>query len=430
MIKKSAVLFIVLLSILPAILAVEVDMKTEFKQGETLMAKLSGNFVDSVARENIFFYRGHVRVPMNPNIAKINDEFYIYAQLLDKNPGNYSISLENVRYMKGSQIIDDNVVKNFSINNNTADFSVDPGFVVANNDFFIKVQNLQDSKITININTEAVSGSTKGFFESLFGNKSVESGTPITLNSGEIEKINFKLIDVTESTIKKVTLSTGNSNYEIPIYIFLNKTQQVNTTDGNTREDYGFDLQELNISMSTDSETMRIIHLENTGNVSIKNITLSVSEQLENYITLSVYEIEELEEDSDIKIELYFSSDSEEKSLEGQLKAKSSDNLYAYSSIYLSFIEDYVPSNNSVFVDTKTCEEQGGKNCSLDSECLGKLEGICCFGTCEEKEIGSTGKIIGWAIIVIIVIFLLWFFKKKYKGTKKSPDLLSIAKGK
>ena len=421
MVKRSVVILAILLLILPTILSIEFEMKDEFSQGETFMAKLSGNFVDSVAKENIFFYRGHVRVPMNLNIARINDEFYIYAQLLDKNPGNYSISIENVRYMKGSQIIDDNVVKNFSINNNTADFSVDPGFVVANNDFFIKVQNLQDSKITISINTEAVSGSSKGIFESLFGNESVESGTSVILNSGEIEKINFKLMGVTESTIKKIRLSTGNLEYEIPIYIFLNETQQANTTKGGIGEDYEFDFSELNLSMPTGSETMRIIHLENTGNASIKNITLSVSEQLENYINLSVYEIEELEEDSDIKIEVYFSSDSEEKSVEGQLKAKTSDNLYAYSSIYLSFIEDYVPSNNSVFVSPETCEKQGGKNCFLDSKCVGLSEGICCFGTCEKKEIGSTGKIIGWAIIVIIVIFLLWFFKKKYKGAKKNP---------
>jgi len=147
--KKFITLFLIL-SLLPIISAVEFDMKTEFSMGETLIAKVSGNFLEPVLKEDIFFYRGHVKIPMQFDVAKIHDNFYIYAQLLDKYPANYSIVIKNAMYMEAGKINEQDIVKNFSIINSTADFSINPGFIITQQDFFIKVQNLQDSKITIN----------------------------------------------------------------------------------------------------------------------------------------------------------------------------------------------------------------------------------------------------------------------------------------
>jgi len=51
MIKKSIIFILILLIILliisfiPTISAVEINMKTNFSQGETLLAKISGTFV-------------------------------------------------------------------------------------------------------------------------------------------------------------------------------------------------------------------------------------------------------------------------------------------------------------------------------------------------------------------------------------------------
>ena len=41
--KKALIIFFLLT--LPLISAVDIDMKTEFAQGETFMAKISGNFI-------------------------------------------------------------------------------------------------------------------------------------------------------------------------------------------------------------------------------------------------------------------------------------------------------------------------------------------------------------------------------------------------
>src|SRR3989344_4958573 len=98
-------IFISTLSLISAaqINFIRAENSSDFSQGETLIAKLSGNFIDKPANDNIFFYRGHVRIPMVYEISEMNDDFYIYAMTVGKTSGNYSLSIENVRYMTGAQ---------------------------------------------------------------------------------------------------------------------------------------------------------------------------------------------------------------------------------------------------------------------------------------------------------------------------------------
>lgn len=407
MVKKSF-LILTILFLLPIISAVEFDMKTEFDQGETLIAKVSGNFLEPILKENIFFYRGHVRIPIEYDVAKINEEFYIYALLSGKIQSNYSIEIKDVRYMKGAEISEEDIIKEFSITNNTADFSVNPGFIITKEDFFIEVQNLQDKKINITIKDEDIS---------------------LTLKSGEIKKINFELNEIEEPVFKTAELSSENLNYEIPVYLFLDKEPV------KKEKKFKFEPSKLEISMSTDSETKRIIYLYNIGEETLENLSLYISDSLMPYVLFSLEEFEELEPDSNIKLEIYFTSDSEEKIIEGRITAEE-ENLYAYSDITLTFIEDYIPLNDEEsepIQTTQTCEEMQGVICQEGEECDEELvyakDDVCCLGTCKKTEKSSTGKIIGWAIIGIVLVFLIWFFKKRYRGAKRGVDLFKIAKG-
>ncbi|MAH03503.1 hypothetical protein CMI39_01810 [Candidatus Pacearchaeota archaeon] len=395
---------VILLLVFPIISSIEFDIKSEFKQGETLIAKVSGNFIKPILKENIFFYRGHVRTPIEYDVAKINNEFYIYA-LLPVTSNNYSISIEDVEYMEGRDVSDKDIVRNFSIKNETSDFSINPGFIIAKEDFSLEVQNLQDEKINIksNINEDVT-----------------------TLISGESKKIYFKSEDVEQN--KLIELSSDNLVYEIPIYTLLNKTIDKN-------KNFKFDQSELNIQMSLSSEKTQIIYLSNTGKETLEDISLSVLDPLEQYVSLSAIEIDELKEDSSIKIELTISSDNEEKQIVGQITAKESsgnNTIYSYLTINLDFLKDYVPIDEEIQTTSQTCSEISGKIC--DSECTGETkyakDGICCLGQCKEVKESSTGKIIGWIIVLLIIGFVYWFFKNKYRGTKKDINLLKIAKGK
>jgi len=404
--KKEVVILIIFLSILPLISAVEINMKTNFSQGETLLAKISGTFVQPLVKENIFLYQGHVRIPFDPYVSEINGDFYIYGQLLEKQPGNYSLSIENVKYMKAGSISEENLVKNFTINENLADFLIEPGFIVTDKDFFIKAQNLQDYKITISKEVNNLSEN-------------------LTLKSGETKKINFEIKDFPGNlTFSFIELSTDNLKYNIPVYIIFKETPE---KKGNLI----LKPSELNVSLSTNSNITRIIYLFNDGQGTLENISLSISDSLLPYVFLFPEKIEKLDENSSTIIKLQINSSNKEEKLEGQITAKTNE-LYSYTTLFINIIKDFVPSEKeSIF---PTCGEIGGKICEGEEICEGKTEntkdGVCCLGTCVKKEKSPIGRIIAIILVVGIIALLIWFYKKKYKGAKKEVNLLEIVKGK
>jgi len=409
MLKKILIFIsIAILFAVSLISAVEFDMKENFNQGETLMARISGNFLQPILQENIFLYRGHVRIPLEPYVTNIGGDYYIYSQLLGKATNNYSLSIENVKYMKGADISDEAITKNFSISNITADFLIKPGFIKTNEDFFIEVQNLQDYKITID--------------------SDVEGSESTLLKSGQIKKIYFQAEKVSDS--KTIKLSTNNLSYEIPILVSF----EIILKERNLR----FQPLEFEISLSTDSDTNRIVYLYNIGDEVLENISLYVSDSLSSYISLSKDNIKQLNKNENSRIEIYINSSDKEENPEGYLVAKT-ENISAYVFLSLNFIKDFQPSNESEppLTISQTCEELGGEICTNEKKCdeegVYAKDGVCCLGKCtwpKNRFEDSAGKIIGWTMVIVMVGFVVWFFAKKYRGAKRPFNLLKIARGK
>ena len=116
--KKIVIPCLILLLIIPLVTSVEFSIKPEYKRGETLITSISGNFLDSIQKENVKFYRNHIEVPFIYDVKSINDDYYIYVELSDTQVqplANYSIVISGVRYYQGSQIVSDEIRKNFSI---------------------------------------------------------------------------------------------------------------------------------------------------------------------------------------------------------------------------------------------------------------------------------------------------------------------------
>ena len=436
---KKRVIILFLLLLVPLISSLEFDMANEFKQGETILTKISGNFLEPVLKENIDFYRGHVQIPLNYDLIKLQEEYYLYVQLSDKAPGNYSIRITGAKYYKGIEVVEEDIIKNFSITNETIDFSITPGFISTNEDFFLEVQNFQDSKITINFEISGDSSEDEGFFASLFST-SEGTGNSIDVLSGQIKKINFILGEVNESILTSAKLSSGDTHYEIPIYLIAKGT----TDDLNKIKKYEFIPSEFKtINISTNSSTKRVLYLQNTGTMIMENISIGVSDSLKDFVTLSVEKIESLEANESIKIEAYIYSGNKSQTIEGHIKAKDYQNYYTYSMLALNIVEGYVPLPEENIIEgrripesAKTCEERKGTICGDEEVCseevVSSRDGACCLAECEkiEKESGSLGKIIGWGIVILVVLFILWFLKFKYKRARKNIDLFNIARGK
>jgi len=403
--KRSAVFVFLLLAIssmiiLPQISAVDVSMDSSFSSGENLLAKFSGNFIDQITRDNVIFYRGHVPVPMTYDVVKIDDEFYVYALLTEKTQGNYSLSIEGVRYYKATQIVDDDIISNFSISNETAVFFANPGILITKDDFSVELQNLQDRKITINIKENS---------------SFIDSQNSLELKSGEKRNVFFNVVENAERGIVKMEFSSENFSYVLPVYLDTNKTS-------NSTKDFEFEFQPstVEVSMATDSDSKGILYLTNTGKEAIENILFDVSPLLEPYVTISPEKIDKLNANSTEKIEIQISSDLNEAIIEGKIIAYS-ENQSTSLTLVLDFVKDFIPTDGQEdLIILTTCEDLSGIFCIENQECTGDSvqakDGVCCLAPSECKEIqkSSTGRWIGWGLLFLAFVFLYWFYKRRY----------------
>lgn len=405
--KKLILLLVLsLMLIFPIVSAAEIQFlksSDSFDSGETLLAKVSGNFFDMPTTDNIVFYRGHVEIPMNFNIEKFNDEYYIYSLLTGKTAGNYSVKIKNVRYYSGINLVDDDIIKNFSITGNTADFSVEPGFVSSSDNFQIQVQNLKSSQITINFNVP------EGI---------ITENNSVKIKSGEIKKINFFLISSESGTIKTIKFSSDSLNYSLPVFLTSNVT-----AEEKKEKRLDFQPKNVNLSLATGSDTKRIIYIRNTGEAAIENITFFVSPVLGQYITISPDSIDNLDVNETEKIEISIISDIKEAIIEGQITAIS-ENASDELTLVINFIADYIPSEDESVI-VPTCSDLKGTICQGNQECNGESEnakdGVCCLVQCQDIKKSSSGKIIGWGLIVLALVVLLWFFRRYKNVRKKIP---------
>lgn len=436
--KKSILLLVFL--ILPIVSAINLDMKNEFNQGEVFFTKFSGNFLDKVSQDNIFFYRGHTKIPIDFELMNVGNDYYVYASLKDKAPNNYSISIENVRYYSQGEITDELTSKNFTIIETFADFSINKGFVITTKDFEIELQNLQDTELIININSELTikNESEKGFLDFLLGNLflaltgkitfNLDELNSVTLSPNEIKKINFKLGDIPEPILKTISLSTTNTNYEFLVYI---------PSSVEPEKDYSpslnFKSSELKISLYSNLTTEKRIILENIGDEILENITLEISNDLEPYVNISKTNIYNLAPNSSAEIFLLFISAEIEQIIEGELTATIPNETEDLSITFEMLVEDSV-SEDEIPATSKNCNELNGTIFEELQKCLGEVrfakDGNCCLGELEIPKKSNTGLIVGWAIIIAILIALVWFFKFKYKTGKEEIDLFKISRGK
>lgn len=438
---KKYIIFLIILLIFPIISAVQIDLNSKYSQGETLIAEISGNIVNKITEDNVYFYRQHINIPMEFEILKIQDNYYIYTKL-NKKPDNYSVTIKNVEYyIEGGQTSTKEFSADFQILEGYADFSISPGALISEQPFSIHVQNLQANEIKIYLGKvyskdEQTNESTnetqkeKSFFEKLFGGNDEEETSEenetityefISLKEGEIKNIPFEFKDLSLPTLTFIELSTKNTYYNIPVYI-LESPKEI------PEEDFSFKSELFNISLEYDSFKTEKIILKNNLNKNL-DINLSLSSNLESYLSIPKKII--LKNNSEKEIQLNITSQNETTNLQGEIIAESS-NFSSSSLVYLNIIEELPrESQNKKELPSvsKTCEQLNGTICKENQKCSGKQatskdKGLCCIGTCENKKSNSTGKIIGWSIIIILVGIYIWFYLKKYKRTKRNINLI------
>jgi len=451
--EKLFALFMFFLVLIPLISSVEFSVKGSYDQEETLIAKISGNFVDPVLKEDIAFYKyydgAEVGTAVEFDLLRIEGDYYVYAQL-EKSEGNYSVKIEDIRYYQGGDITDEPIVREFTISNSTADFYAEPGVVKTTKDFSIEVQNLQTGEITISVDPENKSTEFFSFFGSP---ETTETERQYTLYSGEIKNIDFELENKTG--LKTITMSSDSTTYEIPVYSIVSETTQENDSKNESSGDeIYFSYDELNLTILTGNKIQKIFTITNSLQKEVENISLEVSDNLQDKVNLTQTFIPTLEpkqsKEAGMKIlskeigivegnitmeienmnytqimDLNFIFENETKTInqtQNQTQNKTTNETVNNS------------SQNQTKPSYKTCSQEGGQICNSTAVCEGQQieasDGECCLGMCKIEEEDNTGKVVGWTIVIVVVLFLVWFYLVRYKGIKSKINILDEAKGK
>jgi len=377
--KKSA-LFLLVLFLIPTILAIETTLKENYQPRETLIAEISGNFIDNIKAEDILFYSGRAFIPVIYDLAKIQDNYYLYAVLPNKER-NYTLIIKNTRYLEAGEEKQEDLKFNFTVSGNASLYTPNPGFIIANKDFNIKVEsNIK----TINLQTSFLN-STQEF----------------EIKPGITKKIPFSISEINQFIITSIILTAENLEYEIPVAIFPPGTSEKSEISENLR----FSKSYLNFTILKNQEFEFEISLLNTGQEDIENIEFNYQD-IEDTISVKPESLQVLEAGESEKVRITIHSDAL-GTTQGFLTA-TSENYTATFYLNLLTTEDKV-----IY---KFCED--------DEECDGETkittDGLCCIGKCKKESSEGMGKTIALIVILIILIIVVIFIIKKLKTRKKT----------
>ncbi len=518
-------------------------MDNEYDLEETIIARIEASFLDELTQDNIKFYRSHVPSPFSYDLEKVGDYYYIIVDLEGKSPNNYTIKVEDAYYYSGGQTTGDDIVKNFTVSENSADFSIDPGFFIASTNFSINIKSLADTTIDVNINPPL----------------EIDSVSSVEVSPGQTETVDFIYYEIIEELESTITLSTTHTSYEVPIVVYetpiiekcgngkldsgeicdgeewgnvtgcddflfdsgilecyepytyyectfdtsgcFNSSSQTDPVCGNDKIEsgeqcdgdafgtiqsctyFGFDagkLECINCILSTDNCYNNIDceddnDCENDeecvlGECKKKDSCSENSDCEDGYVCYDK-ECKEKECIGDLECGEFEICDNficikKEKECDTDDECKSSefcdDNGYCISKDVECIndsdcdlgkeCQDYEcvdklvcsgPSDcdsGQTCVDgecinaniDKRCTELGGKICATDKVCEGDYQEvgdrICCMEECKAQGGSSTGKLIGWGILILVVVGLVFFYFKYKKTKRKNPDLKKIAK--
>lgn len=391
--KTGLALFLILA--LPLSLALSVDIQSNYLPGQTIIIKLDGNFLDNIQKSDVSFMSGRDFLPLTFDLAKIKDDYYLYAILQDF-PRNYTLTIKNVHYTESGIEKTSNLVYNFSTSNNTALFSVEPGFIIATSNFSVKIKSrIQD----INVQSSFLNSSQNIF---------IKEGKSASLffSAGNSENLNF------------LALFSGDLSYNLPVYI-IKKQRIINASLPLTS--LKFNKPVFNLSIIKKQNFQFEIELLNNGQTDLHNITISSDSEL---VKISPEKINSLLSEDSVLLNLSVKA-GESGVFSANLKA-SADDYEASSLIYLNSLENLASYTNftknmSDIPVSKTCGEEQGIFCQADEICSSNVKltseaKLCCLGKCNKASSG--GK---WIFLIILLIILAaggYFFYRKAKLKK------------
>lgn len=397
----SSILFLLMINLA---FSIEITLaKDNYYPHETFQAEITGHFI-SLKPENIFIYKNEVPRP-SPIISDLTEQeskFYFYAQL-PKEEGNYSLKIKNAEYTVEGELKTDDLVKSFTIkksNQSLSVLSINPGFVVATEDFSIKIKSpFKNQEITTNF--EAI-GETKN----------------LSLIEDEEKTLQFSIAGAGSG---KTNLKIGN--YNIPVFI-------IKYTPPPERKELNFIPSEIKAIVTPGTDYFFKLILENSGEKNLTNIKFS--NNLNAVIYPDLIALLPKGERKVINITIPISQKAK-NNISGQIKAEFENTFQTLGVLFqITKNQSKVNLTGTTVTPDLSCTKIG-KKCVYPEKCTGQatesLEGPCCLGECIEKKETDYSWIFG-VILLLLLIVIVFFLYRKARQKQKPKSTEEILKEK
>lgn len=202
--KKVIFVFVFVLFSLSLVSSLTIDMNEEYSRGESLIAKVSGNFYSPLTESNVKFYRNNSQVSFGFfSLDKIEEDYYVSVSIpTERVPGDYSLRIVEAEYFVGEEFKTDDVVKGFILLDKMSFVQVSPSLKNATNySYNISVKNIFPERINLTYNVE-------GYPEKY-----------ISINTGETKNLN--LMNYGGNKFQRILYNYGNETYSSLVYVNL-----------------------------------------------------------------------------------------------------------------------------------------------------------------------------------------------------------------
>ncbi|MDP3881613.1 MAG: hypothetical protein Q8Q31_01915 [Nanoarchaeota archaeon] len=392
--KLYILIFLFIISLSVESTALEISMKKVYSPGETIIAEIRGPIFDPILLEDVEFKRENVRVPLEYDLKKFGDNYFIWAGA-PKSPGNYTFLMKDVATTINGKEEKIDFAYNFSVSGEMIEYSVVPGFILTSQDIEIDITLNRDLDKNISLGDDNLQiflqpgdNKIKILFRDLvnYDDKRFKVGAyllPVKLIDNDFKEIVIKKgLVISPSVISERGSLDVRSNYTLSVR---------NSEDKEIK----------NIHFTYDESKFRILPKGN----------FSLNPNQTRYYNLTILNISNLKDYE----EIYARSNASYARLLVNI------NIVANSELNDSDLNS--SSINKTNKELRCSEIRGGRFCSAGQVCSGQsvssLDGSCCIGACNIKKKSGSNSWLGY-ILGLILVGILGYVYYNYQKTKKN----------
>jgi len=386
--------------------------QTSYAKGESVQAwiNVTGDLRNQIKYSDIGLLKNNQEIPIYPYLTKLEDSLYFayYNLPINLEEGEYSFIVKNLMFVENQVLVKKNKIQNFSLTNTTG-ISLLPGvFKVEdlNRDYVFQLFVKNNKQNDVNV----YFGKTKPYTFLMKDTFSLKPGEE------KILEIYFdhNLVNKIENDI--ISVSDGEKNYQIPIWLGFENGTIINNTPILVDN-----VTEILVEFTNENDNTWVMQLEygktaggslffkNYANKSISNITFIFTGNLDEIATLDDYNIDYLEPYGASKNALRINED-----------GKATPGVYngtvrlIYDGKYADFYVDVlVKEEITILEKNDTINKTYVENTTYNPG------GFVTGDADEEEKDGSNTWI--WIFLVVLVILITVLFIYFMEKNKKKP---------